>query len=54
MFWNRSCDSYGPGRLVVWIQGLPFTTTDTSKSKATGRAALHGCFPTSENRAEAK
>jgi hypothetical protein len=52
---NRPCGSHGPGHLMHWTQqGLPFMTTDASKSTATGRVALHGCFPTSENRAEAK
>jgi hypothetical protein len=54
MLWNRSWGSYGPGHLVVWIQGLSFTTTDASKLRATGRAALNGCLSTREKRAEAK
>jgi hypothetical protein len=54
MLCNRSCGSYGPGHLMVRIQGLAFTTKDASKLTATGGAALHGCLPTRENRAEAK
>jgi hypothetical protein len=54
MLWNRSCGSFGLGHLMVRIQGFAFTTTDASKLTATGRAALHGCFPTSKNRAEAR